>query len=524
MSTLDREARSRRCRTIRTGALFPRRWPRSSSPDSRRRPAGAARNRSTAGRRSADAASAPEPLRRRGSAKRPTSTVGPSPPWSNDRAALPTSSTPRRAHRAAVHAARRSMAAFAISGVADRVGYLQRLAVDPSAQRRGLGRLLRGRLARMDASARRHHRHGEHRIRQPDALALYDTFGFQSRADPLLILERRLTPPGKMISRGDDQDDGRGPLRRHASRGSAGHRRDGRGGHVTSGAGRFGPSAVSAARPHPRGPVTIRRRRPPPGVQIELIDERYSFGPDESLHLVYRLAATWRSRARADTREHVPEHHRCPDTTVAPTTTSRLATVTIHGDRPAIPAAASPKTVPTTVPETTVPPPPSTQLTVEVANYPPLATLLLCSGRRRHRRLVGGDVDRDAFGAVPSTASQIDARRSSCSPTTEQHAHARRTRPTSDNSVEERLKFEARAVSDSDGTAAGDPAGRRVVATHGTIVQRLPGPADRDEPPPINLAVVTALPARPRRDAADAPTCRPSTPPSTCRRARSPAR
>ena len=34
------------------------------------------------------------------------------------------------------------MAAFAITGVADRVGYLQRLAVDPTAQRRGLGRTL----------------------------------------------------------------------------------------------------------------------------------------------------------------------------------------------------------------------------------------------------------------------------------------------------------------------------------------------------------------------------------------------
>ena len=34
------------------------------------------------------------------------------------------------------------MAAFAITGVANRVGYLQRLAVDPSAQRRGLGHAL----------------------------------------------------------------------------------------------------------------------------------------------------------------------------------------------------------------------------------------------------------------------------------------------------------------------------------------------------------------------------------------------
>lgn len=84
------------------------------------------------------------------------------------------------------------MSAFAITGVADRAGYLQRLAVDPSAQRHGLGRSLvadsldwmrrRGATTAMVNTA----------FDNTAALALYESFGFRRRDDSLLILELRL--------------------------------------------------------------------------------------------------------------------------------------------------------------------------------------------------------------------------------------------------------------------------------------------------------------------------------------------
>ena len=89
------------------------------------------------------------------------------------------------------------MAAFAITGVANQVGYLQRLAVDPTAQRRGLGRAL------VADSLEWMHRRGattamvNTAFDNDAALALYETFGFQHRPDPLLILELRLDDPGR---------------------------------------------------------------------------------------------------------------------------------------------------------------------------------------------------------------------------------------------------------------------------------------------------------------------------------------
>ena len=84
------------------------------------------------------------------------------------------------------------VAAFAITGVASRNAYLQRLAVDPAHQRHGLGRTLV-----TDAVRWAHHRRfGSMMVNtgvdNAPALALYDGFGFRVLRDQLIVAELRL--------------------------------------------------------------------------------------------------------------------------------------------------------------------------------------------------------------------------------------------------------------------------------------------------------------------------------------------
>jgi ribosomal protein S18 acetylase RimI-like enzyme len=113
-------------------------------------------------------------------------------PWANDTAALGDIMTATPYHRSrSVHADGR-MVAFSISGRADRSGYIQRLAVDPSARRRGFARLL------LDDALRWMHRRDVERAMvntaadNRQALALYASVGFESQPGSLLILERPL--------------------------------------------------------------------------------------------------------------------------------------------------------------------------------------------------------------------------------------------------------------------------------------------------------------------------------------------
>jgi ribosomal protein S18 acetylase RimI-like enzyme len=115
-------------------------------------------------------------------------------PWGNDREALADvlAATPR--HRARWMPADRTLAAFAISGVANSTGYLQRLAVEPAHQGQGHGRTLavdavawmrrRGATLAMVNTAHDNER----------ALGLYGSLGFRRRADSLVILELALEP------------------------------------------------------------------------------------------------------------------------------------------------------------------------------------------------------------------------------------------------------------------------------------------------------------------------------------------
>lgn len=117
------------------------------------------------------------------------------PPWSNDAAALGdiVDATPQtRARGIRVDG---QMVAFAISGRAGRTGYVQRLAVDPSARRRGLASTL---LADAVGWMRRHHVTRvlvNTAIENEPATSLYRSFGFVERPERLRILERALDPP-----------------------------------------------------------------------------------------------------------------------------------------------------------------------------------------------------------------------------------------------------------------------------------------------------------------------------------------
>jgi [ribosomal protein S18]-alanine N-acetyltransferase len=113
-------------------------------------------------------------------------------PWANDVAALVDimSATPYHRSRSVHHDGR--MVAFSISGRADRSGYVQRLAVDPSARRHGFAALL------LDDALRwmRRRNVSEAMVNTAagnrPALSLYESAGFERQPGSLAILERAL--------------------------------------------------------------------------------------------------------------------------------------------------------------------------------------------------------------------------------------------------------------------------------------------------------------------------------------------
>jgi ribosomal-protein-alanine N-acetyltransferase len=113
-------------------------------------------------------------------------------PWANDASALADIMTATPYHRSrSVHLDGR-MVAFSISGRADHSGYIQRLAVDPSARRRRFANLLLDDalrwMRRRDVSQVMVNTAADNR----PALALYESIGFEPRPGALLILERVL--------------------------------------------------------------------------------------------------------------------------------------------------------------------------------------------------------------------------------------------------------------------------------------------------------------------------------------------
>ncbi len=113
-------------------------------------------------------------------------------PWANDTTALADIMTATPFHRSrSVHVDGR-MVAFSISGRAGRSGYVQRLAVDPSARRSGFAELL------LDDAVRWMQRRGvvdamvNTAADNRPALSLYESVGFELQPGSLLILERSL--------------------------------------------------------------------------------------------------------------------------------------------------------------------------------------------------------------------------------------------------------------------------------------------------------------------------------------------
>ncbi len=113
-------------------------------------------------------------------------------PWANDAIALADIMNATPYHRSrSVHLDGR-MVAFSISGRADQSGYVQRLAVDPSARRRGFAQLL------LDDAVRWMSRRDVADVMvntaadNHTARALYESSGFRRQSGELLILERAL--------------------------------------------------------------------------------------------------------------------------------------------------------------------------------------------------------------------------------------------------------------------------------------------------------------------------------------------
>jgi len=113
-------------------------------------------------------------------------------PWSNDAAALTDVMAATPHHRARFVQRDRQMVAFSISGRASNWGYVQRLAVEPSARRNGLATLLL--VDAIDWMRRRHVTRVLVNTATDNAaaLALYRSHGFVDQHDRLTILERTL--------------------------------------------------------------------------------------------------------------------------------------------------------------------------------------------------------------------------------------------------------------------------------------------------------------------------------------------
>ena len=115
------------------------------------------------------------------------------PMWGNDAASLRDIRRATPIHRARLVRDRGSVVGFAISGAAVDNGYLQRIAVDPDAHRRGVARDLVVDALRWMRADRREQCLVNTGVDNQAALALYDGFGFVRLADELTIAERRFT-------------------------------------------------------------------------------------------------------------------------------------------------------------------------------------------------------------------------------------------------------------------------------------------------------------------------------------------
>lgn len=113
-------------------------------------------------------------------------------PWQNDSNALAEicRATPHYRSRSIANNGR--MVAFSISGRTSSWGYIQRVAVDPNAQRQGSGRTLIVDALEWMVRRKVHRAMVNTAADNQPAISLYHSLGFETRPEPLVIYERRI--------------------------------------------------------------------------------------------------------------------------------------------------------------------------------------------------------------------------------------------------------------------------------------------------------------------------------------------
>lgn len=218
---------------------------------------------------------------------------------------------------------------------------------------------------------------------------------------------------------------------------------------------------------------TVARAQPTAEPRLELTGQQLAFEPDGVIRLEYRL------------------------TGVSAEELELLADPEPSAPAESVPPASLPDGVEPPAPPP--PPPPPLEVTIEVTNYRPLADASEVAD------VVGSDVDPDAFTGVIDGVAITDFRERAVVEDDGSIVFDLEIGTDVVDSVGERLKFERAGLYPLRiQILVGDPRDDDVVATAGTVVQRLPAPdAPFPSTPPIDLSVVTVVPD-PGPDAADA--------------------
>ena len=211
------------------------------------------------------------------------------------------------------------------------------------------------------------------------------------------------------------------------------------------------------------------------GVRLELIEQRFAIDPNGDIRLSYVLTGL-----DGDPLELIPPP---PVVPAAPPT---------DPVDPSAPPTSDPVAPPEPVPDPVA-------LTFEVTNYPPL------TDGRDVAPLVGSDVDPDAFRTIDGDAVDgvaFDARPWLARNDDGTVALTLDIGTDVVDSIETRLKMDRPGIYPLRvQLLVGDRTERNVVATAGTVIQRLAGAGDTEVEvaPPIDLSVVTVTPAPPPR-------------------------
>jgi hypothetical protein len=241
-------------------------------------------------------------------------------------------------------------------------------------------------------------------------------------------------------------------------------------------------TVVVAAFGAPPGGAAALPRQVDAVPRLELVGQTFGVEPDGTIVLRYRLTGIV-----DDALEFLPRPA-IDATDTSGTTDTADASGTTGAD-------------PTAPPEVGEPPvelPPPVRLTLEITNYAPLASAADLDD------VIGDDVDPDAFSDVIDGVAISDVR-SLATVDGDDVLLEIEIGTDVESSVEERLKLDRPGVYPlRTQLLVGDPRDDLVVATAGTVIQRLPGPIDQVEPPPpIDLSVVTVTPS-PRANASAA--------------------